>query len=110
MEIKIKEINEVMVVGIEGKLDTSTSPEAEAEIGKLLDDGQKKIIINLENLNYLSSSGLRVFLGTAKKLMATGGTVKLCCPNDVVKDILDISGFSTILDVRNTEEEALNEM
>ena len=110
MEIRIKEIGDIRVVNIVGQLDTSTSPEAEAEIGKLLDDAQKKIIINLEELSYLSSSGLRVFLGTAKKLMATGGTVKLCCPNDVVNEILEISGFNTILDVRNTEEEAISEM
>ena len=110
MEIKIKEINEVTVVGIEGKLDTSTSPEAVAKIGNLLDDGQKKIILNLENLNYLSSSGLRVFLVLAKRLKSSGGIIKLCCPNDVVKDILDISGFDTIIDVRNTEEEAISEM
>jgi len=109
MEVKIREINDVQVVDLIGNLDTGTSPEAETEISKLLDEGVKKIIINLEKTDYLSSSGLRVFLGTAKKLTATGGAVKLCCPNDVVKEILEISGFTTILDVRASEEEALKE-
>ncbi len=109
MEVKIREINDVQVVDLIGNLDTGTSPEAETEISKLLDEGVKKIIINLEKTDYLSSSGLRVFLGTAKKLMATGGAVKLCCPNDVVKEILEISGFTTILDVKESEGEALKE-
>lgn len=78
-------------------------------VKNLMDEGEKKIIINLEKTDYLSSSGLRVFLGTAKKLTATGGAVKLCCPNDVVKEILEISGFTTILDVKVSEEEALKE-
>ena len=110
MEIKIKEVGDIRVAYIVGKLDTSTSPEAEAKIGELLNAGVNKIVINLEELSYLSSSGLRVFLGTAKKLMAIGGTVKLCCPNAVVKEILEISGFNTILDVRKTEEVAISEM
>ena len=110
MEVNIRETDDCKVVDLIGNLDTGTSPETEAEINKLLDAGVKKIVINLEKTNYLSSSGLRVFLGTAKKLTASGGVVKLCCPNDVVKEILDISGFSTILDVKATEEEAINDI
>jgi anti-sigma B factor antagonist len=66
------------------------------------------MVINLEETRYVSSAGLRIFLATAKKMTASNGAVKLCCPNEVVQEILDISGFSTILDVKKTEEEALN--
>ena len=64
--------------------------------------------ISLEKNNYVSSAGLRIFLATAKKITASGGVLKLCGANDVVQEILDISGFSTILDVKKTEEEALS--
>jgi anti-sigma B factor antagonist len=53
---------------------------------------------------------LRIFLATAKKITASGGALKLCGANDVVQEILDISGFSTILDVKKTEEEALSSL
>ena len=43
-------------------------------------------------------------------MTANGGGVKFCCPNEVVQEILDISGFSTFLDVKETEEQALNAM
>ena len=107
LEIKISEEKEVVVVKLTGNLDTNTAPDAEAEINSWLEKGTQKMVINLEETKYVSSAGLRIFLATAKKMTAKGGAVKLCSPNEVVQEILDISGFSSILDVKKTEEEAL---
>ena len=107
LNINLTEKEGVVIVNLEGNLDTNTAPEAEAKIDESLAAGTAKIVINLENTKYVSSAGLRVFLATAKKMTAAGGAVKLCSPNVVVQEILDISGFSTILDVKGTEEEAL---
>ncbi len=107
LEIKITEVNDVVVVGLIGNLDTNTAPDAESKINEWLEKGTKKMVINLEETRYVSSAGLRIFLATAKKMTASNGAVKLCHPNEVVQEILDISGFSTILDVKKTEEEAL---
>ncbi len=108
LEVKVKEVNEVVVISLVGTLDSNTAPEAETEINKWLEKKTKKMVVSLEETVYLSSAGLRVFLGTAKKMTAAGGAVKFCSPNDVVQEILDISGFSTILDVKATEQEALD--
>lgn len=110
LEILVKEENDVVVVKLVGNLDTNTAPEAEQAINEWLEKESKKMVINLQESKYVSSAGLRVFLATAKKMTAAGGAVKFCSPNDVVKEILDISGFSTILDVKKTEEEAKNEL
>jgi anti-sigma B factor antagonist len=107
LEVITKEINDVIVVDLKGNLDTNTAPDAETRINDYLESGTKKIIINLGQTQYVSSAGLRVFLATAKKLTASGGAFKLCGANEVVQEILDISGFSTILIVKKTEEEAL---
>lgn len=107
LEVNANEVNDVVIVKLLGSLDTNTAPDAETEINKWLENGALKMIINLEQTNYVSSAGLRIFLATAKKITASTGAVKLCCPNEVVQEILDISGFSTILDVKKTEEEAL---
>lgn len=98
----------ITVIEFIGNLDTNTAPEAESVINIQLAEGVGKIILNLGKTNYVSSAGLRVFLATAKKMTASGGAVKLCSPNPVVREILDISGFSTILDVKETEDEALS--
>ena len=110
MEIRIKEINDVYLVSIIGKMDSTTAPQAEEEINTLLDKKVEKMVVNLEETTYVSSAGLRVFLATAKKMTAAGGAVKFCTPNDIVKEILDISGFTAILDVKLTEEEAIGSL
>ena len=110
MEIKTHEMDDVKVVDLIGNLDTSTSPQAEARINELLDAGTSKMVINLEQIDYLSSSGLRVFLRAAKRMMANGGSVALCNPNALVMKILQHSGFDSILDIKTSLKEALELM
>ena len=110
MNVTINEKQGIIIVTLEGNLDTNTSPEVETELNKLIEPDGVKLIINLSQTNYVSSAGLRIFLATAKKLTAKQGVFKLCAPNDVVKEVLDISGFSSILDVKATEEDAIAEM
>jgi anti-sigma B factor antagonist len=107
MEINIKELDGVNVVEFSGNLDTNTAPEAENQINGLLDGVVSKILVNFENLNYISSAGLRVLLATAKKMMVTGGDLKICSLNSTVQEVFDISGFSTILSLAANETDAL---
>jgi anti-sigma B factor antagonist len=107
MEINIKEVDGVNVVEFTGNLDTNTAPEAENQINGLLDGGASRILVNFESLNYISSAGLRVLLATAKKMMVTGGSLKICSLNSTVQEVFDISGFSTILSVATNEADAL---
>jgi anti-sigma B factor antagonist len=107
MEVNISEENGVSIVAIVGDLDTNTSPILDSEISTLLESGCAKMVINLTDTGYVSSAGLRIFLATAKKITANQGAVKLANPNSVVQEILDISGFSTILDVSPNVEDAI---
>jgi len=107
MEISIREIGDVSILDFSGNFDTNTSPLAESDINKLLDAGCEKILFNFSELNYISSSGLRVLLATAKKLKVSGGAMQLCNLNEVVQEVFDISGFATILKLASDETEAL---
>lgn len=107
MNIDIRETAGVQILAFEGNLDTNTSPEAEAKINELIDGGASKLLVNFEQLNFISSAGLRVLLATAKKLGPAGGTLRICALNPTVQEVFDISGFGTILSVTGTEEEAL---
>lgn len=107
METTIKESNGVQIVAFTGNLDTNTAPEAENQINELLAAGADKILINFEELNYISSAGLRVLLATAKKMMASNGSLKICSLNKTVQEVFDISGFSTILSLETNETDAL---
>ena len=107
LDIEHEEKGDVTVVYFFGKLDTGTSPEAEKYVNQLLDEGTNNIVMNLEELDFISSTGLRVILATGKKLMASGGKETICSPNITVNDVLKMSGFNRMFGVFDTEEEAL---
>ena len=96
---------------LEGELDTGTSADVQKEIFAVLDKIEiNKVIVNLEKTEYVSSSGLRVFLTLAKRLKSIGGALKLCQANNVVDEVLSISGFKKIIDVVENEEAAIVEL
>jgi anti-anti-sigma factor len=107
MEITTRSAGTATIVAIAGSLDSNTSPQAQQSLDAILAGGGKKIAIDFSKLDYVSSAGLRVMLGVAKKLTATGGALRTFGLNDSVKEVFDISGFSTILSVFPGEAEAL---
>jgi len=107
MQLTQTQIDDYKVIGFSGNLDTATSPEVEKTINECIENGDLKFIFNFENTKYMSSSGLRVLLATAKKLK-NRGELKITNLNSVIEEVFDISGFSSILNVYKTQEEALN--
>ena len=109
MLMSVKTANDVMVLEFEGKLDTQTSPDAQRELTRLVEEGARKILVDFDKLDYVSSAGLRVLLTTAKQLNAENGELRICCLNELVSDVFDISGFITIFKVFASASEALKE-
>lgn len=108
MQISIKTTDEIKVLEFDGKLDTHTFSHAQDHLSELIEKGERKILVNLEKLDYISSAGLRVLLIAAKQLKPDGGEIRICSLNDVVKEVFDISGFVTIFKVFVSESEALD--
>ena len=107
MNITTRDVDEVKVVALEGELDLNASPEAEKQMNQLREDGVKKILIDLKKLEFISSAGLRVLLATTQEMKAAGGDLRVCSLNETVKEVFDISGFSTLLMVFDNEAKAL---
>ena len=107
MNISTREVDTVTVVHFEGNLDTNTAPEAEQRFNDLITGGANKILVDFGALDYISSAGLRVLLATAKKLGAGGGKLRIHGLNETVREVFDMSGFSTILQVFEGEDEAM---
>ena len=107
MQISVKNTNEVKVLAFEGRLDTQTSPDAQQQLTRLIEEGETKILVNFEKLDYISSAGLRVLLVVAKQLKTTDGELRICSLNEVVKEVFDISGFDMILPIFASESGAL---
>ena len=89
--------NEKVTLTVSGRLDTTTAPELEAALDEVLEN-TKELIFNLENLEYISSAGLRVIL-KAQKSMNTKGSMKLAGVNDSIVEVFDITGFLDILTI-----------
>ena len=107
MNIITRDVNEVTVVALEGELDLNASPEAEKQLTQLREDGVKKMLIDLEKLEFISSAGLRVLLATTQEMKAAGGDLRVCSLNETVKEVFDISGFNTLLMVFDDSAKAL---
>lgn len=109
MQISTRTTNDIHIVAIAGSLDSTTSPEAQKSLDAVV-AGAKKVALDFSGLDYISSAGLRVLLGAAKQLRASGGTLGMFGLNQSVREVFEISGFSSILSVYQSEAEALGAM
>ena len=87
-----------LTLQLEGRLDTTTSPQLEAELSASL-DGVKQLTLDLQQLAYLSSAGLRVILG-AQKRMNKQGTMTVVHVADAIMEVFEITGFVDILNIQ----------
>ena len=97
MTITKQQTDDALVIALEGRLDTTTSPELEKELKESL-PGVSQLTLDLEKLEYISSAGLRVLLA-AQKTMSAQGTMKLIHVNEIIMEIFEITGFSDILTI-----------
>jgi anti-anti-sigma factor len=110
MDITTRTWHEVTVVAFAGNLDSNTSPQAQQALDAVVAGGGKKVVVDFTALDYISSAGLRVLLGTAKRVKEVGGALRLFGLNETVREVFQISGFSTILALFATEAEALERL
>ena len=107
MNVQITASADYTVVSVEGRIDTTNAGEFEKSMMEVIESGCTKIILNCSGLNYISSSGLRVFLIVQKKMMAVKGQFRLSNLQPGIKEIFDISGFSSIFLVYADQEAAI---
>ena len=99
--ITINEENDGMRAIFEGRLDTPTAVKAQQEITPLLESADKTIILDCTNLEYISSSGLRLFLTIRKETGAKGGKVIIENINDELRKVFMMTGFFNLFEIRN---------
>ena len=95
MTIDKKKDGSKLVFALEGRLDTTTSPDLETQL-KESTDGIDDLVFDLAKLEYISSAGLRVLL-SAQKIMNKQGSMKVINVNEDIMEIFDVTGFSDIL-------------
>ena len=107
MEIQIQESGKAWVVSVAGKLDAVSAGDYEKAVSQLIADGKTCLVVDFVNLSYISSAGLRVLLSTAKQLKPKGGAVVFASLQDNVREVFEMTGFSSILGIHPSLEAAL---
>lgn len=100
MIFEINEQNGVLFTTVSGRLDTPAAVKAQQEITPLLENADKEIILDCTHLDYISSSGLRLFLTIRKEASAKGGKVTIQNINEEIDKVFKMTGFSTLFNIR----------
>jgi len=108
MEIVEKKLGKVDVLSLSGRLDAYSAAEIEKKLDSLIEGGQPNLVINLEKLEYISSSGLRVFLAALKKVKKQQGDIKLAGMKPFIKEVFDIAGFTQLFNIFDTQDAAVS--
>jgi anti-sigma B factor antagonist len=107
MDITEEKRGEVMLLGIKGRLDTSTARGLEEKLLASIDGGERRLTLDCSQLDYISSAGLRVLLLAVKRVKGVDGKIAFYALKDQIKEVFDIAGFSPLFPSFATQEEAL---
>ncbi len=107
MKITEEPHGRVLVVTATGRLDGNTSSTFAQKIEPLIAGAEPRLLIDCSGIDFVSSAGLRVVLALVKKVKAANGVFALCAVQAPVLEVLDISGFTTMIDVHPARSAAL---
>ena len=107
MNLKDFKSDKAVVIEIEGRLDTTNYNQLEKKILEFIDANEINILIDCAKMDYVSSSGLRIFLMALKKITALKGKFLLCGLQENIAEIFEISGFTSIFQIFANQEKAL---
>ncbi len=100
MKIEISEQKGGMMAVLTGRLDTPAAIKIQQEMAPLMENADKEIILDCKGLEYISSSGLRLFLSLRKETVAKGGKVIIENINDDVKKVFMMTGFYNLFEIK----------
>lgn len=110
MEIAEKMIGDVIIISISDRIDTITSKELDTKLNERREGKTKKIILNLANVDYISSVGLRVLLAALKRQKQDQGSMLLVSLQPFVQNVFKITGLDKIFQIFLTEDAALESL
>jgi anti-sigma B factor antagonist len=108
MEIGEKKSGTVDILSLVGRLDAYAANDVEKKINSVTEKSQVNLVIYMEKLEYISSSGLRVLLAALKKARKQQGDIRLAGLQPYVKEVFDVSGFTQLFKMFDKEDEAVN--
>ena len=105
--VKTREDSQVSIINLQGYLDAHTAPELENVFTNLINNNKYKIVVNFEDLSYISSAGLGVFMAYVETMRDNKGDIKFASMNNKVYNIFDLLGFPLLYEFYKNESEAV---
>ena len=107
MAIKHSRTDGVLDIQLEGRIDSRETPQLEQELNAVLQPGDRAVILNLRQLEYINSAGMRTILGLVSKLKSRDAKFAIYSPVGPVKEVFQLSGFSRVMAIHASRDEAL---
>ena len=107
MNLSTEKIGETLVMSPEGQLNSANAATVGADLLAQIENGERKVVLDLSHLVYISSAGLRVVLQLAKRLKQQAGSLVLCSLQPHVHEVFEISGFLNIMTTVGSRDDAL---
>lgn len=108
MEVTIRKAGQATIFTLKGRLDSNTAPRFEKQLQDFLHQPGSHLIFDFDNLEYISSAGLRVILNTAKTYNAGPYRFAVCAMQEHVQEVFEISGFDTFIVIHRSLDESLS--
>ncbi|HBG19669.1 MAG TPA: anti-anti-sigma factor [Desulfobulbaceae bacterium] len=108
MEVSISKMRHATIFSLKGRLDSNTAPQFEKQLHDFLRAPSSHLIFDFDNLEYISSAGLRVILNTAKAYTAGPYHFSACAMQEHVQEVFEISGFDSFITIHRTIDESLS--
>lgn len=107
MKLTVEAQQGKVVASIGGSMDTVSAPQFQEELEKWIAKGDKAFVVDVSELEYITSAGLRSILAIAKKIKADQGTISFCGLDGMVKEVFEMSFFTQMFPIHGTLDEAL---
>jgi anti-anti-sigma factor len=102
-----RQVSDQVVFLVSGRMDAENAPQFEQQCRACISEGLTCIVVDLGELTYVSSMGLRSFIALAKTLQDKGGALRICRLNGLVKQVFEITGLMRTLPVYESVEAAI---
>jgi anti-sigma B factor antagonist len=104
--VESREAGAWTVVDVRGEIDLYTAPRLKEHFGELFDGGRAQVVVNLEGVEFLDSTGLGVLIGALRRCRERDGVLALAAPRETVQKVLRVTGLDKVFPVHNSVDEA----
>src|SRR5688572_26716722 len=108
MNINVEHIQAVTAVGVQGRIDSTNADALKDRLAQLIEAGTARLAFDFQDVIYISSSGFRVLLITARSAQRAGGRMVLCGLSKEIERLFDIAAFTALFTIFATRDEAVN--